>query len=83
MIHFSVGPEGKTQLSAFFRKHDIPFYELRGDSKDLRQPDWFKVKSRVTEGKVKRSMNEFIDEVDVSLKEVAKLIIPELLKVSD
>ena len=32
MVHFTLGPEGKTQLTAFLKKNKVKYYELRGEN---------------------------------------------------
>ncbi len=78
MIHFTLGPTGKTQLTAFLSKNDINYVELRGEDNDPDHPPWFQVLSRSNKNSKER---KFLDEVDLQLKSIAEVLIPELLKV--
>ena len=80
MVHFTIGPEGKTQLTAFLRKNNITFYELKGDDSDPEHPSWFQVLSRSNKNSKEC---QFLDDIDEQLKSIGKTLIPELLKVSN
>ena len=79
MIHFTIGPTGKTHLSAFLNRFNIKHYEVKGDDNDQERPPWFQVLSR---SKKNTRNTDFLDEVDMQLKAIGKVLIPELLKVS-
>ncbi len=78
MIHFTLGPTGKTHLTAFLSKNDVNYVELRGEDNDSDHPPWFQVLSRSNKNSKER---KFLDEVDLQLKSIAEVLIPELLKV--
>ena len=78
MVHFTLGPEGKTQLSAFLKKHNVKYYELRGENSDCNHPAWFQVLSFSKKNTKERS---FLEKVDIQLKSIARVLIPELMKV--
>ncbi len=79
MVHFTLGTEGKTQLTAFLKKNMVKYYELRGENSDCNHPAWFQVLSLSKKNTKERS---FLESVDMQLKTIARDLIPELMKVS-
>ena len=79
MVHFSIGPEAKKQLSTYFRDHQVEYHELKGIDSNENQPSWFRVTSRSP--KSKRD-NDFMETIDSHMNNIASVFIPELIKVS-
>jgi len=79
MVHFSIGPEAKKQLSKFFNDHQVEYHELKGIDSNENQPPWFRVTSRST--KSNRDIG-FMETIDSHMNNIASVFIPELIKVS-
>lgn len=80
MVHFTVGGEGKKQLSSFLQLNQIKYYELRGFKNDMPAPDWFNVISMPDTSREPPS--EFLSTMQAKIKELGKAFIPHLMKVN-
>ena len=78
MVHFTVGPDGKTRLTTFFKRHEVPFFQLKGEDSDPSHPSWFQVSSLSAKNSKDK---DFLNSVDDKLKSIAATFVPELLKV--
>ena len=79
MVHFSIGPEAKKQLSIFFREHQVDYHELKGIDINENQPSWFRVTSRSSKS---NRDTDFMESIDSHMNNIASVFIPELIKVS-
>ena len=79
MVHFTIGPEGKKQITKYFKDHEIKYHELKGLDTIEQQPPWFRVSSRGP--KAKKDVL-FLTKIDLYMKNIASVFIPKLIKVS-